>query len=100
MWYKDGSWWGAAFNLPQDKNTYLGGLKKVKFPSAEVKPVEVKVIGNAALIHYYYSFPVEGNSNVMNGRAAATLTKQDGKWIVIGLLMSSCSQLSPCQDMK
>ncbi len=100
LWHKDGSWWNAALALPQDKTTYLGGLKKVKFPSAEVKPVEVKVIGNTALMHYYYSFTVEGNSNVMNGRAAATLTKQDGKWIVIGLLMSSCSQLPPCQDMK
>ncbi len=99
LWHKDGAWWGAAFDLPQDKNTYLGGLKKIKFPSAEVKPVEVKVVGNTALMHYYYSFTVAGNSNVMSGRAAATLTKLDGKWIVVGLLMSSCSQLSPCIPM-
>ena len=101
LWHKDGAWWIEGSVLPLNKIMILDISKTMSYTSFEIKPVEVKVFGNTALIQYYYSYisPYTGR-DVRQGRGATTLIKQDGKWLAIGNLAASCSNLPPCIPMQ
>jgi len=53
----------------------------------DIKPVEIKVHGDIAIVHYYYSRLVqdkEGKENMRNGNWTDILMKQGDKWVLIG----------------
>ncbi|MFQ6104504.1 MAG: YybH family protein [Candidatus Glassbacteria bacterium] len=53
----------------------------------EITPVAIKVHGDFAFVHYYYSQAykdIEGKMKYANGRWTDILAKKDGKWMMIG----------------
>ncbi len=53
----------------------------------ELQPVAIKIHGNVAMVHYYYSElskDVEGKENNESGRWTDILLKQGDKWVLIG----------------
>lgn len=53
----------------------------------EIKPVAIKVHGDFAIVHYYYTRIVqnkEGKENTRTGNWTDILMKQGDKWVLIG----------------
>jgi ketosteroid isomerase-like protein len=58
-----------------------------KFPFWDIKPLAIKVYGDVAFVHYYYSRVAEstdGKKSTENGRWTDILLKQNGRWVLIG----------------
>jgi len=54
---------------------------------SEIRPVAIKIHGNVAIVHYYYSRfikDVEGKERYRSGRWTDILMKQGDKWVLIG----------------
>jgi ketosteroid isomerase-like protein len=62
-------------------------MQGMKMPLWVIKPLAIKIYGNVAFVHYYYSFIEEspdGKKKSENGRWTDILLKQDAKWVMIG----------------
>jgi ketosteroid isomerase-like protein len=58
-----------------------------KMPFYEIKPLSIKIYGDMAFAHYYYTMAIEkadGKKKVETGRWTDILMKQNGKWLLIG----------------
>jgi ketosteroid isomerase-like protein len=59
----------------------------VKIPIYEIKPLAIKIYGDVAFVHYYYTTVKEtqdGKKSTENGRWTDILLKQGNKWVLIG----------------
>lgn len=58
----------------------------VKILIYDIKPLGIKVFGDFAFVHYYYSFVRErdGKKENEHGRWTDILMKQGNKWVMIG----------------
>jgi len=52
-----------------------------------IKPIGIKIHGNIAFVHYHFVRTIkdaEGKEKALRGRWTDILTKQGGKWVMIG----------------
>jgi ketosteroid isomerase-like protein len=89
--HPDYSGWENGEKLPSNKEetrkwiTY--GFQGVKIPLYEIKPLSIKIYGDVAFVHYYYTTVKEmpdGKKKVETGRWTDILLKQGNKWVLIG----------------
>ena len=63
------------------------GYKTEKTVLYDIQPVAINVIGNVAVVHYYYTAitkAADGKESDRAGRWADVLMKQGDKWVIIG----------------
>jgi len=89
--HSDYSGWINRSALPSSKGQVgkwiAHGFETTKVLVSEIKPVAIKIHGNIAIVHYYYSRlvkDVEGKQRSRNGRWTDILMKQGDKWVLIG----------------
>lgn len=95
FYHKDCVIWGAVAIWPSEVGgamAYdgLGGL----IDSFELKPHEVRVFGNVAIIMYESKVIFVGKPYRLG--CTDIWMKQQGKWQIIGAMHDSCSKLPPC----
>jgi len=82
--------WDDNSPLPstkEDVKKWMGYyFNGAKVPAYEIKPLAIKVYGDFAFVHYYYSMVIEkeGKSETESGRWTDILMKQGTKWVLIG----------------
>jgi len=83
--------WSYQNALPSDKASTRKwvehDLKTTKTLVSEIKPVAIKIHGNIAFVHYYFSMIIkdaEGKDKNISGRWTDILMKQGEKWVMIG----------------
>ena len=83
--------WDANTPLPNTKEeskkelTYY--MQGTKMPLFSIKPLTIKIYGDVAFVHYYYSYlqeMPEGKKRSEQGRWTDILLKQGSKWVLIG----------------
>jgi ketosteroid isomerase-like protein len=82
--------WDNDSRLPSTKEdtkkwmSYM--MQGVKIPVYDIRPLAIKIYGNIAFVHYYYSFArdIDGKKSTESGRWTDILMKQDAKWVLIG----------------
>jgi ketosteroid isomerase-like protein len=88
--HQDYTGWDDNSPLPTTKEdsrkwlTYY--MQGGKIGVYDIKPVAIKVYGDFAFVHYYYSLVMEkdGKKEAENGRWTDILMKQGTKWVMIG----------------
>ncbi len=84
--------WEYGDPLPTNKadvRKYLehSGWKTRMILISDIKPVAIKIHGNVAIVHYYYTVTqkdAEGKEKSSSGRWTDILIKQGNKWLMIG----------------
>lgn len=89
--HHDYSGWFNRNALPSNKASVRKFLshffETTKIVVQQIQPVAIKIHGNMAIVHYYYSRvvkDVEGKERNRSGRWTDILMKQGGKWVLIG----------------
>ena len=89
--HDDYSGWFNRASLPSDKGSsrkwISHSFQTVKISVYEINPVAIKIHGNVAIVHYYFSFirkDAEGKESNRSGRWTDILMKQGDKWVLIG----------------
>jgi len=89
--HTDYSGWFNRASLPSDKASGRKGIshsfQTIKILVREINPVAIKIHGNVAIAHYYFSFirrDAEGKESNRSGRWTDILMKQGDKWVLIG----------------
>jgi ketosteroid isomerase-like protein len=62
-------------------------MKTKKVLVQDIKPVGIKIHGDVAFVHYYWSRiekGADGKEATVSGRWTDILTKQGEKWVLIG----------------
>ena len=89
--HDDYSGWFNRADLPSTKEsglkwqTHFFQTRKVLVH--QIDPVAIKIHGNVAIVHYYYSYvgtDAEGKERIRSGRWTDILMKQGDNWVVIG----------------
>jgi ketosteroid isomerase-like protein len=84
--------WDTDDALPLDKAGVRklleeSGWKTRKILYMDQKPVSIRIFGDVAIVHYYYSIiakDAEGKEKSDKGRWTDILMKQGNKWVMIG----------------
>jgi ketosteroid isomerase-like protein len=83
--------WDVQNALPSDKAStkkwFEHQFNTTKTLVQEIKPVGIKIHGNIAIVHYYFSTVIkdaEGKEKSASGRWTDILIKQGDKWVLIG----------------
>ncbi len=88
--HKDFSGWLYGEPVPRDLNTtrtmvpYFFETRNTR--AYELRPIAIRVHGNVAVIHYFYTEIqqlADGSENIEQGRWTDIMLKQDGKWVWI-----------------
>jgi ketosteroid isomerase-like protein len=89
--HTDFSGWFNLAALPRGKSSVRKwdshGMKTEDTVVHEINPVAIKIFGNVAVVHYYYTRAVkdaEGKQTLVRGRWTDILMKQDDRWVMIG----------------
>jgi ketosteroid isomerase-like protein len=87
---KDYLGWDNDSPLPSSKDETKKWLQYsfqgAKIPVYELKPVGIKIHGDFAFVHYYYSYvkEMDGKKSMESGRWTDILMKVGDKWVMIG----------------
>ena len=83
--------WDNESRVPSSKEETKKWLtyayQGVKIPVYEIDPLVIKIYGDVAFVHYYYSMVKEtqdGKKKNESGRWTDILLKQGNKWVLIG----------------
>lgn len=89
--HADYSGWFNLAALPSSKCSIRKwishGMKTEDTLVYEINPVAIKIFGNVAVVHYYFTEAVkdaEGKQTTRSGRWTDILMKQDDRWVMIG----------------
>ena len=94
--HKDLFFLGLRSRLPESSNSWARKLKSfVKVKSFELKPIEIKLFGNIAIVMYYYNYK-DPWDNGFSGKSINIFLKEDGKWLLLSGMGSSCQKPSRC----
>jgi len=94
--HKDLFYLGLRSRLPESSNSWARKLKSfVKVKSFELKPIEIKIFGNIAIVMYYYNYK-DPWDKVFSGKSINIFLKEDGKWLLLSGMSSSCQISSRC----
>ena len=95
-------WWGRNA-LPLQKDLIMGNYQRWITRTAfrpetyQLELFAIQIIGDIANVFYSYNWKSKsGTSN--RARVLASLTKQNGKWLWISSMSSSCNKLPACID--
>lgn len=89
-------YWGWGNLFPVNGDRYAEILRSlVKVKSFELKPIEIKIFGSVAIVMYSYSYTNPWD-RVISGRSTNIYMKQDGKWLLLSGMSSSCQNPSRC----
>jgi ketosteroid isomerase-like protein len=84
--------WQYGDAMPTDKACVRKFLERTSWKTNKVlyhdiKPIAIKIHGDVAFVHYYYTMitkDVEGKEKSSSGRWTDILMKQGNKWVMIG----------------
>ena len=83
--------WDAHSPLPntkeESKKELAYYMQGTKMPLFNIKPLAIKIYGDVAFVHYYYSYVQEmqdGKKRPEKGRWTDIILKQGSKWVLIG----------------
>jgi len=89
--HSDYSGWSVNAAVPTNKKQVQKWIahdfQTTKILVREINPVAIKIHGNVAIVHYYWSSLVkdaEGKERNESGRWTDILMKQGDKWVLIG----------------
>jgi ketosteroid isomerase-like protein len=88
--HKDYLGWDNDSPLPSNKEDTQKWItmmfQGVKIPVYQIDPVGIRVYGDVAFVHYYYSYvkDSDGKRKMESGRWTDILMKQGSKWVLIG----------------
>lgn len=88
MTHKDYKGWGFDDNFPSGKSDLIywvnNVLPKRRILHTSLKPLEILVNGNTAVLHYYYTQTamMEEKEKNISGRWTDIWVKQGGKWML------------------
>ncbi len=89
--HSDYSGWSVNDALPSNKKQVTKWIahnfQTRKILVSDIKPVAIKIHGNVAIVHYYWSRlrkDAEGKERNSSGRWTDILMKQGDKWVLIG----------------
>jgi hypothetical protein len=97
--HKDLVYWNWGDLVPRDRERQAKGvwrhyrLGKVK--SYDIEPIEIKIVGNVAILMYTYNYTNNMDRNYYN-KAIHVYTKHDGKWVLLGGMSGDCKRPSRC----
>ena len=81
---------------PESRNSWARKWKHfVKIKSFELKPLEIKIFGNIAIVMYFYNY-TDPWDNVFSGKSTTIYMKENGKWLLLSGMSSSCQIPSDC----
>ena len=81
---------------PESSNSWARKWKHfVKVKSFELKPLEIKIFGNIAIVMYFYNY-TDLWDNVFSGKSINIFLKEDGKLLLLSGMSSSCQISSRC----
>ena len=82
--HDDFSGWLYGEPIPRSKSNYetIGRffVDNVKTAAHEMRPLEIMVLGNVAVVHYYGFTIYEGSMNVVQDKWTDIMLKEDGTW--------------------
>jgi hypothetical protein len=86
--------WSNSEPLPLSKEKAIQVFQHLKdtwkIPDYSINPARIAVVGNAAVVHYYFHFTLvvavgdEKKTNDMKGKYTEFYIKEDGKWLCLG----------------
>ena len=89
--HSDYAGWDNSDPLPSSKEESRKWItfayQGAKIPIYEIKPLTIKIYGDVAFVHYYYTLVKEasdGKKKNESGRWTDILLKQGNKWVMIG----------------
>lgn len=84
------SGWDYKNSMHRNKESIKGRLEYIfktrTVITYDVNPIDIKIHGNTAVVHYYFSIlqkDAKGDEQESNGRKTDVLIFQDDKWIII-----------------
>jgi len=89
LYHKDYAGWGWGDNAPEGHAEALRWashmIPKRKIAYTNLKPLDILMIGDVAVLHYFYSTreTVDGKERVRQGRWTDVWTMENGKWLLI-----------------
>ena len=95
-------WWGQKA-LPLQKDLIMGNYQgwinsPMQRPETyQIKPYAIQIIGDIANVFYSFSWKAKSGASD-RARALVSLKKQNGKWLTISFMYSSCNKLPACID--
>ena len=90
MFHPDYLGWGTEYPMPADKakiTKWWNMMKEdYKVMMMDLTPVRIAVVGDAAVVHYYFSFYAEmmGEGESVKGKNTEFYLKENGKWLLLG----------------
>ena len=93
--HKDYIVWLNHRLFPRKRDIYADGLFSFRLKSYELKPVEISISGNLALVMYSWTF-ITLPDRTWSGRSTNIFVKQDGKWHLMGSMSASCTNPARC----
>jgi len=94
--HKDLFYLGPRSLSPESSNSWARKWKHfAKVKSFEIKPLEIKIFGNIAIVMCFYNY-TDPWDNVFSGKSTNIYMKEDGKWLLLSGMGSSCQIPSRC----
>jgi len=88
-------YWSNYRSVPDGRDSFVSSLFSFKIKSYELKPIEIRISGNVAIVQYLWKF-TNVIDEVYTGRSMGVGIKQDEKWRILGAMSASCTNLPPC----
>ena len=82
--------WGSEYPMPAGKAKITEWYNRMKdnykVMMLDLTPVRISVVGDAAVVHYYFSFYGErmGKVEAVEGKNTEFYVKENGKWLLLG----------------
>ena len=95
-------WWRRDA-LPLQKDLKMGNIQgwltspAVRPETYQIEPYAIQIIGDVANVFHSWKWKAKYGASD-HGRALATLKKQNGKWLLISSISTSCDELPLCLD--
>ena len=97
FYHKEAVIWSSSSAWPKDRSftgsPYYYGVGN-RIASFELTPHEIRNFGNVAVVQY--EVKVNSFGKQLKLRISSSWMKQDGKWVIIGAMEDSCSELPKC----
>lgn len=94
--HKDLFYLGRTSVSPANRNRWAMLLiNYMTVDSFELKPIEIKIFGNIAIVMYSYNFK-NSMDMITSGKVTNIFMKEDGKWLLLSGMSSSCQKPSMC----
>ena len=93
--------WENSKEVPLDKNlsvmSYARWVNYARPVTYEIEPYAIQIFGDIANVFYSYRWKAKKEYSGHN-RALISFKKQNGRWLIISALSSSCEKLPKCLD--